>query len=58
METLTGYRTKIVERAGVNLERTLHQSNPWEGKDPQRKGCLCASARQKKERTLSRVATR
>ena len=29
MERITGYRLKIVERAGDSLEGLLHKSNPW-----------------------------
>ena len=31
MEKLSGWRFKIVERAGEKLENIFHQSNPWSG---------------------------
>ena len=40
LEKLTGYRLKIVERAGVSLERLLHQSNPWQGEICGRDSCM------------------
>ena len=40
LEKLSGWRFKIVERAGEKLENILHQSNPWSGQDCERKGCL------------------
>ena len=37
---VTGYKVKIVERAGQPLKRILHKSNPWEGEDCGRDNCL------------------
>ena len=36
---ITGYKIKIVERAGKKAERLVHKSNPWEGADCQREKC-------------------
>ena len=42
--SLTGYKLKVVERAGTKLEDILHKSDPWQGKDCCRKKCmLCAT---------------
>ena len=40
MELITGYRMKVVERTGINLERSLHKSNPWAGEECSRLNCL------------------
>ena len=40
IETMTGYRLKIVERAGAKLEDVLRKSDPWQGMDCGREGCL------------------
>ena len=37
---LTGYKLKIVERAGVKLEDLLRKSDPWQGMDCLRIKCL------------------
>ena len=36
----TGFKIKIVERTGTKLEDMLHKSNPWQGQDCERPGCL------------------
>ena len=33
LEHLTGYRLKVVERAGLRLENILVQTDPWAGQD-------------------------
>ena len=40
LERTTGYKMKIVERAGDSLEGLLHRSNPWSGTDCAREKCL------------------
>jgi hypothetical protein len=40
IENATGYKLKIVERAGDSLEGLLHKSNPWSGADCAREKCL------------------
>ena len=40
LEKQTGYRIKIVERTGTKIEDLLHRSNPWQGQDCEREGCL------------------
>ena len=40
MESMTGYRLKIVERGGTKLVDMLHKANPWAGQDCARSGCL------------------
>ena len=49
MENLTGYRFKIVERTGLNLERLLHKSNPWSGEDCARDSCLLCESKGRSE---------
>ena len=46
METLTGTRLKIVEKAGIQLKRVLVQSNPWAGSDCLREECLICQTRE------------
>ena len=49
LESLTGYRFKIVERTGLSLERLLHKSNPWSGEDCARDSCLLCESKGKSE---------
>ena len=44
METLSGTKMKIVEKAGIQLKSILVKTNPWSGLDCRREGCLpCAT---------------
>jgi hypothetical protein len=48
MESMNGYRLKIVERGGAKLVDILHKSNPWAGHDCGRTGCLlCQDCRKR-----------
>ena len=40
METMSGMRMKIVEKAGIQLKRILVKTNPWAGTDCKREECL------------------
>ena len=40
MESMSGYRMKIVERGGSKLVDILHKANPWAGEDCHRERCL------------------
>jgi hypothetical protein len=40
LQDMTGYRLKIVERAGLKLEDILHKADPWQGQDCKREKCL------------------
>ena len=40
MDKLTGYKLKVVERAGDSLDGLLHRSNPWSGADCAREKCI------------------
>ena len=46
LEEITGFRLKIVERAGLKMEDVLHSSNPWRGEDCGRPGCLLCKTKQ------------
>ena len=46
METLTGTRLKIVEKAGIQQKRILVKTNPWAGTDCQRDACLICQTRE------------
>ena len=37
---MTGYKMKIVERAGLKLEDILHKADPWQGLDCGRARCM------------------
>ena len=47
MESLTGTRIKIVEKAGIQLKRILVKNNPWAGSDCKREECLICQTREK-----------
>ena len=42
---LTGYKIKVVESAGTRLEDILHKSDPWQGIDCGRTGCLLCTTK-------------
>ena len=44
---LTGYKLKVVERAGTKLEDILHKSDPWQGMDCGRRSCLLCTTKSK-----------
>ena len=39
LNELTGYKLKVVERAGIKLQDLLHKADPWQGADCQRAEC-------------------
>ena len=47
MESLTGYKLKVAERAGSKLEDLLHRSDPWRGEDCGRERCLLCKTKEK-----------
>lgn len=47
MESLTGYKPNVVERAGSKLEDLLHRSDPWRGEDCGRDRCLLCKTKEK-----------
>ena len=53
----TGYKIKIIERTGTRIMDLLHKSNPWQGEDCRRPGCLLCSTKVA-ARTWSRTAPR
>ena len=50
MESLTGYKIKIVEKGGTKLVDILHKPNPWAGQDCGREGCLLCKSRKEEGR--------
>ena len=50
MESLTGYKIKIVEKGGTKLVDMLHKANPWAGSDCKRPGCLLCTSRKEEGR--------
>ena len=40
LQSMTGYRIKIVERSGLKLEDALCKADPWQGQDCGREKCL------------------
>jgi hypothetical protein len=51
--SLTGYRLKMVEKAGDKLEDILTKSNPWQVLDCGREGCLLCITKLKTEKHQS-----
>ena len=51
--SMTGYRLRIVEKSGDKLEDLLTKSNPWQGLDGGRQGCLLCTTKMKTEKSLS-----
>ena len=51
--SLTGYRLKMVEKAGDKLENLLTKSNPWQGMDCGRQMCLLCETKLKTEKNLA-----
>ena len=58
LESMTGYRLKVVERAGAKLEDLLHTSYPWRGKDCGRELCMLCSTKEKLASLKSYTARR
>jgi hypothetical protein len=50
---ITGYKLKIVERAGLQLEDILHKADPWQGQDCGRDKCLLCLTKQKTGKHLT-----
>ena len=57
LEKQTGYRIKIVERAGSKLVDLLHRANPWKGKDCERAGCLLCLTKMKTGKDMDQDCT-
>ena len=51
--SITGFRLKLVERAGDKLEDLLTKSNPWQGLDCGRHACLLCQTKQKTDKNMS-----
>ena len=47
IEKQTGNKLKIVERSGMKIVDLLHKSDPWEGVDCERRGCILCKTKQK-----------
>ena len=54
----TGYKIKIVERAGTKIIDLLHKTNPWQGEDCKRPGCLTCSTKMRTGRHLDQDCTK
>ena len=50
---LTGYKLKVVERAGTKLEDILHMSDPWQGIDCGRRSCFLCTTKTKTGKNTS-----
>ena len=53
METMTGYRIKIVEKGGTKLVDILTKANPWAGEDCRRGKCLLCKTKREEGKTNS-----
>ena len=51
--SITGYRMKMVERAGDKLEDLLTRADPWQGLDCGRAACLLCQTKQKTSKNLN-----
>ena len=47
LETMTGFRLKIVEKVGMKLVDILHKADPWVGEDCGRRKCLLCQTKKK-----------
>ena len=54
----TGYKIKIVERAGTKIVDMLHKNNAWQGEDCRRPGCLMCSTKVRTGRDLNQDCTK
>ena len=58
LQQMTGYRLKIVERAGQKLEDVLTKANPWQGQDCEREKCLLCATKQRTGKLLTQDCKR
>ena len=58
MESMAGYRMKIVERGGCKLVDMLHKANPWAGEDCGRERCLLCSTKKEEGKENSQDCKR
>ena len=58
LQSMTGYRLKIVERAGTKLEDILTKADPWQGQDCEREKCLLCATKQKTGKQMTQDCTR
>ena len=55
---LTGYKLKVVERAGMKLEDLLRKSDPWQGSDCYRELCLMCKTKDTTGKNKSQSCTK
>ena len=58
LDKLTGYRLKIVERAGAKLEDLLTRSDPWAGMECGRKMCLLCKTKEHTNKNRAQDCTK
>ena len=58
MQEMTGYRLKIVERAGTKLEDVLTKADPWQGQECGREKCLLSLTKQRTGKQSTQDCTR
>ena len=58
LEVLTGYRLKVVERAGTKLVNLLHKSDPWQGIYCGRDLCLLCSTKARTGKLMKQECTK
>ena len=58
LQDMTGYRLKIVERAGTKLEDVLVKADPWRGQDCARPNCLLCLTKQRTGKLTTQDCTR
>ena len=58
LQSMTGYRLKIVERSGLKLEDILHKADPWQGQECGREKCLLCLTKTRTGKHLTQDCTR
>ena len=58
LQDMTGYRLKIVERAGLKLEDILHKADPWQGQDCKHEKCLLCLTKSRTDKNTTQDCSR
>ena len=58
IQDMTGYRLKIVERAGLKLQDALTKADPWQGMNCDRDGCLLCLTKTRTGKNTTQDCTR
>ena len=58
LQDMTGYRLKIVERAGLKLKDALTKADPWQGMNCDRDDCLLCLTKNRTGKNTTQDCTR